>query len=305
MILATAIAMGLDRAGLDNTTVTYKDQMRLYMNIVAKRVAGRAKWWWLHKSTTFKTTFDMTVTGISGPFQAGEVITTAGGATGKVGSFYDPTNTPTTIPYYFHTATTTAFTSTVTGGTSGATATFSSTTETRTYQLPTDVLVPHSFWDETNNSPLTFRSLDVFDTFDPDRSETGNVSGITIEGLDDNRGRIVARFHPAHSTSNETIRMRYLAYIPDWTSDDDSSELDKWIPEMLQSCIVFGGAELYMQEKGDSEGAIENRAEYGAMMEAGLETNLRIWGNRQWRREGSGSVDEAFSFFPQEGSLTA
>ena len=305
MTLATAIAMALDRSGLDSTTSGYKNQMRLYMNIVAKRVAGRAKWWWLHKTTTFKTTFDMTVTEMSGPFEAGEVITTAGGATGKIGLFYDSTNTPTTIPYYFHTATTTAFTSTVTGADSGATATFSSTAETRTYQLPADVLVPHSFWDETNSNPLTFRSWDTFDSFDPERDQSGNVSDVTIEGLDDNRGRIILRFHPGHGTSNETIRMRYIAYIPDWTSGDDSTELDKWIPEILQSCIIFGAAELYMQEKGDTDGSFENRAEYEVMLDAGLETNLRIWGNRTWRRNGGGPANESFDFFPQEGSLTA
>jgi len=303
MTLATAMAMALDRAGLDNTTTGYKDQVRLYMNIIAKRVAGRAKWWWLHKSATFVTTNDLTVSVINGTFVAAELIPGTTG-TGTIDSAYDATNAPTTIQYFFHTGTT-APTGTITGSVSGATATVTSSAITRIYQLASDVLVPHSFYDATNNNPLTFRSWDVFDEFDIDRDQTGDSSEITVEGIDANTGYIVIRVHPGHSTTNETWRYRYIKYIPDWTSGDDATELDKWIPEILQSCLVFGAAELYMQEKGDSEGAIENRAEYEAMLDAGLETNLRIWGNRQWRRQGDAFNDAPFDFFVTEGSLLA
>jgi len=306
MTLSQAITLTLDRAGLNSSTTAYKDQARRYLNIIAKRVAGRTKWWWLQKSTTFKTTFDMTVTGISGAFVPGEVIQGGGGSTGTgtLALSYDVTNTPLTLPYYFHTASTTAFSGTITGA-GGGSATFASTTETRTYQLDSGVLTPHSFWDVTNDTPLTFRGWDMLDAFDPDRDETGDMSDITVEGLDDNTGKIVIRVHPGHSTTNETIRYRYIQYIPDWTSSNDSTELDRWIPEILQSCLVFGAAELYMQEKGDSDGAMENRQEYESMMDAGLETNLRIWGNRQWRRQGvAGDGDNVpFRHWVHEGSL--
>ena len=59
---------------------------------------------------------------------------------------------------------------------------------------------------------------------------------------------------------------------------------------------------------GDDEGAMVNRALYAEMLEAGKEQNLRIWGNRKWRRRpmtewlGEGS---AFDFAVSEGSLSA
>ena len=307
MTLAQAITMTLNRAGLNSSTTSYKDQARLYLNIIAKRVAGRTKWWWLQKSTTFLTTFDMTVTDASGTFVPGENLSTLAGGTGagKLALSYDATNTPLTLPYYFNSGTT-AFSGTIAGA-GGGRATFASTTETRTYQLDSNVLTPHSFWDVTNNTPLTFRGWDMMDAFDPDRDETGDSSDVTVEGIDSNTGKIVIRLHPGNSTSNETIRYRYIQYIADWTSANDSSELDKWIPEILQSSLVFGASELYMQEKGDSEGALENRQEYETMMDTALETNLTIWGNRQWRRRGIADDRDGtpFSHFVQEGSLTA
>ena len=113
---------------------------------------------------------------------------------------------------------------------------------------------------------------------------------------------------PLHNTTNETIRYRYLAYIPDWADSgaNDADNLDIYMPQLLQPALYFGAAELYMQEKGDSEGAGDNRSEYDSIIDIGLKTNLRVWGNRTWRRKGDENVGpEGFEFFVQEGSLSA
>jgi len=98
------------------------------------------------------------------------------------------------------------------------------------------------------------------------------------------------------------IRYRYLAYVPDWTSSDDSTELDRWIPEWLQPTLIFGATELYKQEKGDYEGALIDRAEYEGGIKSALDINLNVQGNREWHR---GRVGLSSPYLPQEGGLTA
>jgi len=174
--------------------------------------------------------------------------------------------------------------------------------DTQTYQLATDVLTPHSFTDQSNNQPLGIVGWDVLDQADPDRGETGDVDVVTIEGVDATTGRILVRLYPIHSTSGDVIRYRYLAYVPDWTSSDDSTELDRWIPEWLQPALIFGATELYKQEKGDYEGALVDRAEYETGIKSALDINLNVQGNREWHRGRGGPVSP---FWPQEGGLTA
>lgn len=310
MKLSDAMTMALDRAGLNSSTTGYKNQVRLYLNIVAKRISGQAQWWWLNKTGTFRTTRSLTITGITGTFQEGEEINDAQGT--PYSATIDSIDTTNLRLYvYSENSVTPTSEGTLTGQTSGAYCTFASREFTQVYYLAADVLAPINFYNQTNGEVLTFQGYNRFDKLDPERDETGDVSDITVDGIDvtaGHPGQIAIRFHPAHSTTNETIRYRYLAYIPDWTESNDSTELDRWIPEQLQSALVFGAAELYMQEKGDDEGANINRALYAEMLEAGKEQNLRIWGTRKWRRRpatewvGGGS---AFDFSISEGSLTA
>ena len=312
--LTQVITRVLNRSNLakDGGTGTsdQRDQARMYLSMVSAEIVPMTNWWWLDKTTTFKTTRTLTVTGISGTFQAGEEIRDA------QSSYYSATidsidTTNSLIYVYSENSVTPTSEGTLTGQTSGAYCTFVSREFTQVYYLAADVLAPINFYNQTNGEVLTFQGYNRFDKLDPERDETGDVSDITVDGIDvtaGHPGQIAIRFHPAHSTTNETIRYRYLAYIPDWTESNDDTELDRWIPEQLQSALVFGAAELYMQEKGDDEGANINRALYEEMLEAGKEQNLRIWGTRKWRRRpatewvGGGS---AFDFSISEGSLTA
>jgi hypothetical protein len=281
------------------------------------------------------STYTLTVSSVSGTFQSGETIT--GGTSGRTATIsgtYDSSNFPTAIHYESPssssdftaseaitgstseaTATATStdvlntiFTSeeTLTGTSSGATATAGADVVTRTYVLASDVLTPYSFVDETNGGALPFKGWDWFDAADPEQDETGNVDAITIEGIDATTGLITIALYPLHSTTNETIRYRYLSYIPDWAASNDTDNLDIYLPQVVQPALYFAAAEMYTQEKGDSDSSGENRAEYEGVISVALNTNLRIWGNRKWRRRGDEVDGEGdFGFFVQEGSLTA
>ena len=307
MLLSEAITMELRRTGLNTTNTSNRDQARLYLNAIANRIVGRARWWWTHKTAKLTTTNTLTVSTIlTGPFQVGENIT--GGASGKlatIASTYDVTNEPTLILYT--TTGTSDFTSgeTVTGGLSGATATAGTDVATRTYDLAADVLTPYSFVDETNGGTLAFAGWNYFDAVDLEQDAEGDADGVTIEGIDTATGLIRIAVYPRHYTTSEIIRYRYQSYIPDWISTNDKDNLDIYLPQILQPALYFGAAELHCQEKGDSEAATENRSEYGEVIETALDQNLRIWGNRKFRRQGDESSGSGFDFRVNEGSLTA
>jgi len=185
------------------------------------------------------------------------------------------------------------------------TDTITTTASTRTYTLAADVMTPHSFVDETNGNLLPLKSWDYLAAVDPDRDETGDVDTVTIEGIDSS-GLTTVALYPKHSTASETIRYHYYAYIPDWAISNDSDNLDQYMPQILQPALYFAAAELYCQEKGDSEASSENRGEYESIIDIGLNQNLRMFGNRKFRRMGD-EVDSAggFDFYVTEGSLSA
>ena len=308
MTLQEALDLTNKRVGLTPTSTTFEDQARVYLSATAKRIGARAKWWWEQKTTTFNTTQTMEVTGIGGTaFQAGEeVVGQSSLATATLDTAYDATNANTTFLLTGESSTAFTSTETIKGSTTNATATVPATllTDTQTYQLASDVLSPHSFIDNSNNQRLFIVGWDQLDNADPDRSETGDADIVTIEGMDASTGKIVIRMFPTHDTSGDEIRYRYLSFIPDWTSSDDSTELDRWLPQILHFPLVSGAVELFKQEKGDTEGALLQRAEYETGIKGALEQNINIWGNREYHRM-SHFDGPFFNHFPQEGGLSA
>jgi len=307
MTLAQAITMTLNRVGLLTTNTTYKDQARLYLNMAAKRVSGEigGKWWWLHKTTTFNTTKTLTVSSITGTFTAGEIVELDADTTiiGTIDADYDVTNYPTAL--LLSSVTGTWIAGAMTGRSSSATATAVSIAVTQTYALDADVLVPHSFIDETNSRTISGAGLDMIDAEDPDRNNETNARIWAADGVDALSGKIRVRMWPYHSTPGDVIRYRYRGFIVDWTSGNDSTELDRWLPEILQPAVIFGATEMYLQEKGDSEAAGENRFEYNEAIDNGKETNRTIYGNRVWRRAEVGDLSGRFNYVPADSSLSA
>jgi hypothetical protein len=303
MTLKEAIDVTAKRTGLRETNTTFSNQARVYLSIVAKRINTRAKWWWQAKTTTFTTTKTLTVSGItSGPFVAGDVVTGAGLGSATIDSSYDATNADTTLLIISENSTAFVADEALTSSGTAIATVVAAASPTQTYQLASDVVSPHSFIDNSNNQVLFIVPWDSLDQVDPDRSETGDVDIVTIEGMDASTGKVVIRMFPIHDTTGDVIRYRYLSFIPDWTSADDSTALDRWLPQVLQQGLIFGATELFKQEKGDTEGALIEKFEFETTMKGALEQNINIWGNREYHR---GDSSPFFNFFPQEGGLSA
>ena len=304
MTVQEAYELLLKRVGLDETNTTFVNQGRLYLNLAAKDLAGLADWWWLYKQGTLTTTHTLTVSGITGTIVAGNTITD-GTKTGTVAASYDATNAPTLV--YYTNPTYTSGTADFTGAlteSGGAVATTVSEKPTSQYQLASDVLMPYSWRDESNNRVLTIASWDEMDRADANQDQESDARWIIPEGIDSSTGYQVVAVFPLHDTSGETFRYRYYAFIADWTSANDSTELARWVPEILQPAIVYAGAALYQQEKGDEDGAEENRKESDRQVDRALRVNSTMFGNRRRRRLGEAATT-GFRFYVQEGSLTA
>ena len=307
MTLQEVLEVSLRRVGLTETATDFKDQARLYANIVAKDIIGESNWWWARRTGTFSTTRRITVTVPStvSSYQDGETVTTSGGYSATIKS-WDSTNNY--LYVYSENAVTPS--GTLTGGTSGMTSTYSSREFTRTYLLSSDVDKVHYFVNETEGPPLSIIGAEAYVESDPERDDTGDAGAVVVEGLDSetNTGQIVVSLLPRHSTTNETIRYGYYLFVSDWTSSDDSTDLKRWIHPRVQAALVFGISRLYRQEKGDDEGSLVEQREYTNVINNAKKQNHEIQGNRTYRKQGGigrqSRSGRNFNFRVTAGSLT-
>ena len=306
MTLQQVLDMALKRVGLLETTPIFEDQARLYANIAAKDIIGESNWWWTRRTATFRTTRRITVTGHTGDdYNAAEEVTTDGGYSATVES-WDSTNGY----LYVYSENSTTPSGTITGGTSGGAATYSSREFTRTYLLNSEVDKLHYFVNETDGTPLAIIGSEAYVEADPERDDTGDAGAVVVEGLDSetDTGQIVVSLLPRHSTTNETVRYGYYLFLPDWTSDDDSTDLKRWLHPRVQPALVFGIARLYKQEKGDDEGSLIEQREYTNIINNAKKQNHDIQGNRTYRKQGG--IDRqtrsgrGFDFSVTSGSLS-
>ncbi len=281
MTLAQAITMVLNRVGLDTTNSDFKDQARNYVNLTAAEIAALVDWWWLDRTTTFLTTDTLTVTGGSGTFVAGETIT--GGTSGKTATVDGYSASPKEIYVYSPSGSFTA-TETLTGGTSGATTAFSSSAGTRTYKpISSGVGSWYSFYDQTNENPLVIIGPDEYDQLSEDYSDTGTVESVYVGGVDTTTGYPIIELWRIPGTTNETIRVRYRIAMTSWASGNDATTLlALGIPQILEGALVYGATKLYLQEKGDEQGAARELREADRVVNLALRQNLRMQGNRTY-----------------------
>lgn len=281
MTLAEAITMELDNTKLDRTDTAYKNRARQYLNLVAVKVANLQEWWWTKKTTTFKTTLQLTVTSASGTFTVGETIT--GGTSGST-AVVDSHDTVNSYLYVYSESAAFTATETLTGGTSSKTATFGSSTQTRLYSpISAQVSAWYSFTDRTNGEPLDIVDPDVADSYDGERDETGSLSSFVIEGIDGTTGYPVIQAYPADSTTNEIVQVRYRQDIAAWASSNDATELSVLgIPRLLEHGLVEGATALHRSEKGDVEGAAEARRALSTVVELLQGQNLIMQGNQKY-----------------------
>jgi len=281
MTLGEAITMVLNRVGLDTTNTDFKDEARNYINLTAVEVSALVDWWWLDRTTTFVTTNTLTVTGGSGTFVSGETIT--GGTSSKTATVDGYSASPKEIYVYSPSGSFTA-SETLTGGTSGATAAFSSSAGTRTYKpISSGVGSWYSFYDQTNENPLTIIGADQYDLLSQDYSDTGTVESVYVSGVDTTTGYPIIEVWRVPGTTNETMRVRYRIAMTSWASGNDATSLlALGLPQILEGAAVYGATKLYLQEKGDDQGAAREASELGRVVDLALRQNLHMQGNRTY-----------------------
>ena len=224
MTLQEVLEVSLRRVGLTETATDFKDQARLYANIVAKDIIGESNWWWARRTGTFSTTRRITVTVPStvSSYQDGETVTTSGGYSATIKS-WDSTNNY--LYVYSENAVTPS--GTLTGGTSGMTSTYSSRELTRTYLLSSDVDKVHYFVNETDGTPLSIIGSESYVESDPERDDTGDAGAVVVEGLDLMTARILSAgftlaFRPPSSLESHAYTGRKRAMTKDLSSNRES-----------------------------------------------------------------------------------
>ena len=184
--------------------------------------------------------------------------------------------------------------------------TVTTTASTRTYDLATDVLSIFSFRDTTNDNTLQMWGLRDYDLADVDQDQTGQIQAVILEGIATDDGAIQASFYPIPDTSSESIKYRYYSYVTDWTSSDDATEMDRWLPPMAQPAIMHYTAMLYAEEKENKDVAVREESRYQEVLKRLKKQNLNVLGNQRWQREMERSgLESEFDFIIQRGSLTA
>jgi len=281
MLLSDGITLVLDRVGLDSTNTSFKDQTRRYLNLTAIEIANLRKWWWLDRTTTFRTTKTFTITGASGTFTVGETIT---GGTSSATAVVDPHDTTSSLLYVYSESADFTASETITGGTSSETATYASSVNTRVYTPVSGAVTAWwSFMNETDEWPIEIIGPDEYDLWDEDRSLTGSVCKAFLGGVDATTGYPTVELYYTPATTNQIIRSRYQIGIDSWTSSNDSTSfLALGIPQIAESALIYGATKLYRQEKGDESGAQREAGELARTVQLMKKQNLLQQGNRRY-----------------------
>ena len=263
-----------------------------------QQLAGEATWWWLHKTDSIQCTREFTLTSVTGTPTATSTVT---GQTS--------TATATVVSYVASTKVLTVkdesgtFTVGEVVQQSGSIyGTLSSVASTKIYSLASDLAYPLSFRNNSQDYVMHIDGSEALDLRDPNQSQTGEPYSVTMVGLNTTTGYQQVQLHPAPDDSNTDIDYRYYAYLPDYTSGDDSVNLSVKVPTIIQPALYFGTARLYKQEKGDYEGATLEFAEYQQVINRALNVNRQTDGNRRYRMHRVDS-SQVFAFQPVDGTV--
>jgi len=281
MLLSTAITRVLTRSGKSVSDADLMTVARDYISMTVAEVIPLVDWWWLDRTTTFKTTRSLTITGVTGTYTSGETVTDGqASAYSATVDNYDATNGILNV-YSENDVTPTG---TLTGGSSGATSTYSSRAFTRSYQpISGQVTAWWSAVDETNNRPLDIVGPDFYDNSDPDRDSQGSVYAVLVAGLDATTGYPVLDLINLPSTTNETMRIRYRQEIGIFASTDDATDLSVLgLPRIMENVVIYGGVHKYLEQNGDDEGSFRELANFDRAMAAAKKQNLNMQGNRRY-----------------------
>lgn len=153
------------------------------------------------------------------------------------------------------------------------TSTITTVASTRSYALASDVLYPLHFWDYTNNKIARIMNPEDITDADPDEDQTGEGVIIAITGISSSTGYWQVDIYPTPDTSSETIKYRYRAFIADFASTDDETDLGPKYPAWFQNALFWGTSEAYLAEKNMDALASEDGKKYEKALEYALNIN--------------------------------
>jgi len=125
------------------------------------------------------------------------------------------------------------------------------------YDLAADVLVPFQFWDTSNSRVLEVRNPEDISDLDPDEDQTGDATIVSITGRDTSTGYWEVRLHPIPSSAGDTIKYRYRAFITDFTSAMDATDMAPKYPAWFQNALLWGTCALMKEEKENKTATVE------------------------------------------------
>ena len=281
MTLTKAITLLLNRVGISTSVDDNRDRGRQYMSLQLVEDLALVPYWFLDRTTTFKTTLTFTITGATGTFSVGETVT---GGTSLETAVVDSHDTTNGLLYVYSESGDFTAAETITGDSSSKTATYSSAAETRVYSpISGQVSAWWSFYDETNESPIEIVGKDAFDLLQRDQTETGTVEAAYIAGLDATTGYPEVELWRTPATTNETMRVRYRIDIAEWTSSNDASDMSVLgVPRAVENVLIFGGAALFLEDEGDEGSAAVERGRHAKAVKAARAQGRQMQGNRRY-----------------------
>lgn len=277
--LSQAITDVLTRTGLSTSDDAYKGKARRYLSATLTEIAPEVKWWWLNTTTTFKTTRTLTVTSPSGTPLPGAGDSVADAQASPYAATVDHWDSANNLLYIYSENDVTP-TGTLTSG--SWTATYSSGEYTRVYApVSGPVTEWFSVWDETNSRSIEIVGADTYDSIDIDQDDTGSIEIVFVGGMNADTGYPELETWRTPSTTNETIRVRFERDIAEWTSANDASTmLVLGIPPIIERCLIYGAASLYLEDEGDESGAARESGNFTRLLRQAKRQNRRNQGNR-------------------------
>ena len=234
MTLLKCLQLGLQKAGLSQSSSTFQDTARDYFNIGMKEIASMHDWRWLYKEGTI-----------------------------------------------------------------------SASSSSNDYDLANGVLKPLSMRTTTNDYNLRIVDNFAIDGNDPDESESGQSDFVAAARWNPTNGVWEVRLYPKPS-ANDTIKYRYLAYLTDFTSSNDSSETDVLgIPDWIATAMLHYVAAKLQGVYGDFQGQQEDDRIWKEMVGKYIMADTDIDGvdGHKTSLKRRDRFHTAFNFNVQKGSL--
>jgi len=153
------------------------------------------------------------------------------------------------------------------------------TADTAEYDLADDVLRPVAFRNVTDDFEMRMVDVLKLDRIDPDSDLKSGPENAAVVKWNSSNTNWTVRLWPTPDENSETVKYRYYKYIADFTSGNDSSELDTLgLPDWVQTAVMYYAASKIMQEKQDPEGAALAQQSYDRMVQHYVQADMDVDG---------------------------